>query len=218
MSGDDEICERCRQSLSDATGGDYCRRCGRDVSRYALIEGVCPLCEREEIAFDCIARSGVYTEALREMILSFKSGGDEIARELGVLANCALEGSGFLGEIDFFIPVPLHWSRRLARGYNQSLILAGQLKHPRAKINTELVRTRRTKSQVSMHTARERARNVKGAFAVRWGHKLKGASVCLVDDVKTTGATLNECARTLKEAGVSKVFALVLGLAGQNAA
>ena len=61
-----------------------------------------------------------------------------------------------------------------------------------------------------------RARNVAGAFAVRYGHKFTGRVVCLVDDVKTTGATLNECAKTLKEAGASKVFALVLAVAGQN--
>ena len=61
-----------------------------------------------------------------------------------------------------------------------------------------------------------RARNVAGAFAVRYGHKLTGKKICLVDDIKTTGATLNECAKTLKEAGAEKVFALVLAVAGQK--
>ena len=61
-----------------------------------------------------------------------------------------------------------------------------------------------------------RARNVAGAFAVRRGHRFAGRAVCLVDDIKTTGATLNECAKTLKEAGASQVFALVLAVAGQK--
>jgi predicted amidophosphoribosyltransferase len=60
-----------------------------------------------------------------------------------------------------------------------------------------------------------RAKNVAGAFAVRRGHNFAGRKVCLIDDIKTTGATLNECARTLKQAGASKVFALVLSVAGQ---
>lgn len=215
--GEDNLCTSCRDDLSVSMSSDYCRRCGRDVSRYALVEGRCPLCESEEIVFDSIARVGVYSGTLRGMILSFKTGRVELKEEVGFLANRALEGSDFFDQIDFFVPVPLHWTRRFVRGYNQSLILARQLKHPTAKINTELVRIRRTKSQASMATARERARNVEGAFAVRWGHKLGGARVCLVDDIKTTGATLNECAKTLKQADVSKVFALVLGLAGQNA-
>lgn len=63
-----------------------------------------------------------------------------------------------------------------------------------------------------------RARNVAGAFAVRYRHSFAGRNLCLVDDIKTTGATLNECARTLKEAGAAKVFALVLAVAGQKTA
>ena len=61
-----------------------------------------------------------------------------------------------------------------------------------------------------------RARNVAGAFAVRYGHKFAGRKICLIDDIKTTGATLNECAKTMKEAGAAKVYALVLAVAGQN--
>jgi ComF family protein len=136
---------------------------------------------------------------------------------LGFLANSSLQGSSFFNEIEFFVPVPLHWTRRLFRGYNQSLVLTKKLEHPTAKINTELVRIRRTKPQPAMISEPARARNVAGAFAVRRGHRFAGRSVCLVDDIKTSGATLNECAKTLKEAGASKVFALVLAVAGQKA-
>jgi predicted amidophosphoribosyltransferase len=61
-----------------------------------------------------------------------------------------------------------------------------------------------------------RKKNVAGAFAVRYRHKLAGRKICLIDDIKTTGATLNECSKTLKQAGASKVFALVLSVAGQK--
>ena len=67
-----------------------------------------------------------------------------------------------------------------------------------------------------MANAAARARNVAGAFAVRRGHIFAGRNVCLVDDIKTTGATLNECANTLKQAGAARVFSLVLAVAGQN--
>ena len=215
---DKSLCKNCWDELRFCTAGDYCPRCGRDASRYGLLDDVCPDCQGKEIHFDQIARSGVYTDALQNMILAFKNGRTELDSTLGFLANSALQGSGFYNDndIDFFVPVPLHWSRRLWRGYNQSLILAKKLKHPKAKVSTDLVRIRPTKSQPRMASPAARARNVAGAFAVRYGHRFAGKKVCLVDDIKTTGATLNECAKTLKEAGAVKVFALVLAVAGQN--
>jgi ComF family protein len=150
------------------------------------------------------------------MILAFKNGRTEFDSILGLLANSVLQGSDFFNEIELFAPVPLHWSRRLARGYNQSQVLARKLKHPTARISTDLVRTRRTKAQPTMTSPAARARNVAGAFAVRRRHNFTGRRICLVDDIKTTGATLNECAKVLKQAGASKVFALVLAVAGQN--
>jgi len=210
------LCKDCWGQLQACTGSDYCRRCGRDVSRFGLVAGVCPDCQGKEIHFDRIARSGVYTDALREMILAFKKGRTELDEVLGFLADSALQAGSFVKAIEFFVPVPLHWSWRLVRGYNQSYVLAKKLKHPTAKISTDLVRIRRTKSQTTMSTPASRAANVAGAFAVRRGHQFAGRTICLVDDIKTTGATLNECAKTLKEAGASKVFALVLAVAGQS--
>jgi ComF family protein len=214
---DKDLCTNCWEEILSCSGGDYCPRCGKDVSKFALVGGACPDCQGSEIHFDGIARSGVYAEALKEMILAFKlAGRTELNSVLGFLGNTALLGSPFYNNIEFFVPVPLHWSRRLWRGYNQSLIIARELKHASAKINTELARIRRTKSQLTTASAAARARNVAGAFAVRKGHNFAGRKVCLVDDIKTTGATLNECAKTLKEAGASKVYALVLAVAGQN--
>ena len=214
--GDNNLCRNCWSELLACTGGDYCPRCGRDASRFALVEGACPDCQGKEFHFDKIARGGVYAQSLQKMILSFKNSRTELDSVLGFLANSALQGSSFYKEIEFFVPVPLHWTRRLIRGYNQSLVIAKKLKHPTAKISTNLVRIRRTKSQPAMTSPAARAKNVAGAFAVRKGHNFAGRKVCLIDDIKTTGATLNECAKTLKQAGATKVFALVLAVAGQN--
>lgn len=181
-----------------------------------MLDGACPDCQGKEIYFDQIARSGVYATSLQRMILFFKNGRTELDSTLGFLANSALQGSGFINDIDIFAPVPLHWTRRLFRGYNQSSILIRKLKHPTAKNSTNLVRMRRTKSQPAMVSPAARAKNVAGAFAVRYGHDFTDKKVCLVDDIKTTGATLNECAKTLKQAGALKVYALVLAVAGQN--
>jgi ComF family protein len=213
---DKNLCKKCWDELLLCTAGDYCPRCGRDASRYALVGGRCPDCQGREFHFDTIARSGVYEKTLQEMIVSFKNGRTELDATLIFLLNPALQGSWFCDDIDFFVPVPLHWTRRLARGYNQSLLLAKKLRHRPASINTDLVRVRRTKSQPAMASPTARARNVAGAFAVRCGHGFAGRRICLVDDIKTTGATLNECAKTLKQAGAVRVYALVLAVAGQR--
>lgn len=213
---DANLCKDCWDELLACTCGDYCPRCGLDVSRYALLDGVCPNCQGKDIYFDGIARSGVYADSLRKMILAFKSGRTELDSTLGFLANSALQGSGFYSEVEFFVPVPSHWLRRLVRGYNHSLVLANKLKQGSAKIDTDLVRIRYTKRQPTMASDAQRRANVADAFAVRRGHDFADRSICLVDDIKTTGATLNECAKTLKQAGASKVFALVLAVAGQK--
>ena len=212
------LCGRCWTQLLTCTAGDYCPRCGRDASRYGLVVGACAACRQEEIRFDGIARAGVYMEALQQMILAFKHDRTELAAVLAPLADAALQGSCFYDDIELLIPVPQHWTRRLIRGYNQSHLVAKRLKHPWARISTDLVRIRRTRAQPVADTFPARAKNVDGAFAVREDHPFSGKTVCLVDDIKTSGATLNECAKTLKEAGAATVYALVLAVAGQNPA
>ncbi len=216
-AADKNLCSKCWDELLKCTAGNYCPRCGRDVvSKYGLIGGACAACRGQTSSFDGIARAGVYADALQQMILAFKHDRSEMATILASWADAALQGSGFYEEIDLFVPVPLHWTRRLRRGYNQSYLIAKRLHHPRARISTDLVRMRRTDAQPQMATPAARARNVAGAFLVRDRHNFGGKTVCLVDDIKTSGATLNECAQTLKEAGAAKVYALVLAVAGQN--
>ena len=212
----EDLCGRCWGQLLTCTAGDYCPRCGRDASKYGLVAGACAACREQEIHFDGIARAGVYAEALQQMILAFKHDRTELAYVLAPLADAALQGSRFYNDIELLVPVPLHWTRRLLRGYNQSHLIARHLKHPSARISTDLVRIRRTKAQPVAATLPARVRNVAGAFAVREGHRFTGRTVCLVDDIKTTGATLSECARVLKEAGAARVYALVLAVAGQR--
>jgi len=166
--------------------------------------------------FDGIARVGLYCGTLRQMVLAFKNGRAEYDAPLARLAQAALEGVEFSGKIELFVPVPLHWSRRLVRGYNQSALLARRIAGKSNLVSTDLVRVRRTRPQSQMTSVRQRAENVADAFAVRADHHFTGRTICLVDDVKTSGATLNECARTLKQAGAANVFAVVVAVAGQD--
>ncbi|MBN1359484.1 MAG: ComF family protein [Sedimentisphaerales bacterium] len=215
-AADLDLCRTCWDQLLTCTAGEYCPRCGRDASRYGLVAGACPACQGQTLHFDGITRAGVYGEALQRLILSFKNGHSELDAILGRLADSAFQGSRFRDTIELLVPVPLHWTRRLSRGYNQSHLIARRLKCPDVRLCTDLLRVRRTRPQPSVPTPAARAQNVREAFAVRPDHRFAGKTVCLIDDIKTTGATLNECARTLKEAGAAAVYAVVLAVAGQR--
>ena len=215
-AADGRLCRDCWDKLIVGTSSHYCRVCGGDVSEYAAMPTGCGGCQNDKIHFDAIARAGVYETVLRDMILAFKfNDRTEMGGCLCMLANSALQGSGFASQIDFFVPVPLHWRRQFMRGYNQSLLICKGLSHPTAKISTDLARIRYTQRQFNLSHAKRR-RNVAGAFAPRKGHPFKGSNICLVDDISTSMATLNECAKTLKQAGADKVFALVAAVATRH--
>jgi len=151
------------------------------------------------------------------MILAFKlSDKTELDIVFSLLANSALQAAEFFDEIDYLVPVPIHWTRRLARGFNQSKLIAKTVQCPTAAVNTNLVRIRRTTKQALLTTDKQRLKNVRDAFAVRDGHDFAGKTICLVDDIKTSGATINECAKTLKAAGAKKVYVFVLTAASRD--
>jgi ComF family protein len=158
---------------------------------------------------------GLYDGALREIIHAFKY---QRRRSIGraLAARMRVAGADLLRDADIAVPVPLHAARRRQRGFNQAADLARGLGLP---VVEALRRNRATRSQVELPAA-QRHRNVRDAFEVaaprrrRWlGRRdtapaLDGLCVVLVDDVSTTGATLEACARVLKAAGVREVRAL----------
>jgi ComF family protein len=113
----------------------------------------------------------------------------------------------------FLVPVPLHWTRLMARRYNQAALLAraiGKISQHHLALDA-LVRRRKTPSQGAMNRE-QRLKNVTGAFRVRkqWKERLQGQHVILLDDVLTTGATVTACAQTLRRAGAKDVKVLTL--------
>ncbi len=187
-----------------------------ELSAFAKLADGCPACFEQNFHFDSIFCTGVYREPLRSLIIKFKlADKTNLLKPIAHLAQGTIERTNFPGQIDLVVPVPLHWRRRFKRGFNQSALIAKNLGLPDAKLSTDLVRIRYTKEQ-GLLSASARQKNIKDAFAVRENHSFKNKNVCLVDDVKTTGATLNECARVLKDAGAKMVVAFVLAVAGQK--
>ncbi len=147
---------------------------------------------------------GEYDGALRDIVHALKyDGRRSLARPLA--AMMANEGADVLAGAHAVVPVPLHPSRRRERGFDQAMDLSKALG---SELCVALRRVRATQSQASLPAAK-RHRNVRGAFQVtRRAESLRGAIVVLVDDVSTTGATLDACAVALKAAGVREVRAL----------
>jgi ComF family protein len=150
-----------------------------------------------------------YLPPLREAICSFKyQSKHTLARPLARLMIRALPGGI---DADVIIPVPLHPARLRAREFNQSLLLADQLgRHLARPVSTRnLIRVAATDPQTTL-TRQARLRNLRNAFDIRRPQDLVAKRILLVDDVFTTGTTLNECAKILRKAGAGPVFALTL--------
>jgi ComF family protein len=160
-------------------------------------------------------RVGPYNGLLRQLILRLKrAAGEGLAEQLGSLwAECAGARLSETGA-EAVVPVPLHWWRRLARGYNQSAALARALADRlRLPCRTGwLRRVRHTPFQTSQ-TSSARRENVRQAFRARAVAGLRGRSVLLVDDILTTGSTAGEAARALRAAGAARVVVAVLARA-----
>jgi len=118
------------------------------------------------------------------------------------------KGGIFCPENTILVPVPLHKNRQSTRGYNQTLLLAKSIsKILGFPVSQSLVRPKQTKIHRNM-SARQRTENIRDAFAVTGGEEIANKTVILIDDVFTTGATVNECARTLLHSGVRRIYVL----------
>lgn len=209
------LCAGCWQGFS-FIAAPQCARCG-DPFAEDLGEGaLCATCLARPPKFRRARAALAYDAHSRRLVLPFKHGDrTDIARACG--GWMARAGTNLLAEADLIAPVPLHWRRLLARRYNQAQLLACAAVRaaslaPEGRLAPDLLRRRRwTGSQAGLR-ARERRRNVREAFDIhpRWAGEVAGKTVLLVDDVLTTGATAEACARVLQRGGVRHVDVLTL--------
>lgn len=210
-------CERCRQWMQAAANAPACSRCAASIGPFVESERGCDLCRTESFAFSRAFRLGRYHEQMAEICIRMKhNAGILLAR---ACADVWIERfRDAAADVDLIVPVPMHWTRRWPRGYNQSEAIADQIAWRLGKpcLKRSLVRVRATAQQASLAPSRRRE-NVRRAFAVRSHSRLRGARVLLVDDILTTGATCHECAKVLKSAG-SIAVAVAMIARGDNVA
>ncbi len=205
------ICAKCWEKVNFISN-PQCEICGLPFDFAAANGSVCAECIREQPKFSKARAVFLYDDASRAMITSFKYK-DRIENRIAYAKWMARVGADMLSDADFLIPVPLHFGKLLVRKYNQAGILAHELAKISGKriIVTGLIRRKYTKTQAGFNR-RLRFKNIGGAFKVNPQYQsiFNDKKILLIDDVITTGATANECAKILLKAGAAKVEVLTL--------
>lgn len=204
--GSDYLCAECAEKIIFVEA-PYCRKCGLPCESF-----YCGLCREREFVFECACSAGLFEGVLREAIHALKYDlRIAMAEPLGELMARSFPDTRLGAKVDLVIPVPIHHKRMVERGFNQSAELA-RIFCKRVSLPLQsgvLYKSRETRHQVDLpHDLR--AINVAGAFSVRRADAITGRKVLLIDDVFTTGSTLNEAARTLRSAGAGAVYGYTL--------
>lgn len=196
----------------------FCDGCGAPFDFETYVGARCAACQAQAPAFDRARAACLYDEYSRDLILKLKHA-DRVDLS-GLFARwIARAAADVLPDIDAVLPVPLHPTRLLGRRYNQAAEIARPLARAAAKayFPDALIRRRATATQGGK-SGDARRRNVAGVFAVpeRWRRYVEGKRLLLIDDVLTTGATAEGCARALKSAGAAGVDVAVIARVKQT--
>ncbi len=226
-------CLGCAEILHPESGQIFCPACSDQIK---FIEGgICPICgttypnspAESHLCGDCLENKTYFSYA--RAIFSYESfilnaiHQFKYKRDLSIGEMLASFMADFsFPDIDFtdyslIIPVPLHIKRLRKRGFNQSLVLARAVEHKRQiPVNFSVLKRHKFTLTQTGSNRNERKENIKGAFEVTNKKKIDGKNIILIDDVYTTGATINECAKTLIKAGAQKVAVLTLARVLKN--
>jgi ComF family protein len=222
------ICDECLASFP-ALGGALCGTCGQPLGAWSLGHDlkkeqaeslVCPECRGRSYGFDRARSYALYKGALIRAIMLLKFERIEpLGRWFAERLTEVARREAMLGAVDTVVPVPLHRHRERERGYNQADLIAKPLAH-QLGLPYRAVLLVRTKPRPDKHilSLEERWDSVRGAFATRAGSKVDNLRVLLVDDVMTTGATLDAAARALRGAGAKSVIGLTVARAARHPA
>lgn len=210
------LCPACLHDMRPMAP-PFCRHCGQPLADEAA---PCISCQYHRLKLDGVRCAQIYQGMLRETIHAMKYAGQpRLAEPLGLLLARAFRWYDL--HADALVPLPLHPERERQRGYNHATLLARRcattLKIP--CLEQLVVRARPTLAQVGL-SVQQRQENVSGAFALAPAMppgKITGSTLVLIDDVCTTGATLEACADPLYAAGARQIWGLVLGRPGNSA-
>jgi len=204
-------CPECVHEILAATGSDYCKRCGATAEPYTIDEAGCKHCRDTSLPIDGFARVGPYEGPIGCLVRRYKYDGQQrLDRLLASMLADALRSRPWCEQIAALVPVPATLIERWRYRFWPVGLLAQSAGHPlRLPSLPMLVSRRRARRQVEVNPS-ERIANVRGKFVPHRHARINGTRLCLIDDVATSNATLHECARVLKRAGATEVFAAVV--------
>jgi ComF family protein len=216
-SGDGHWCLTCAQSLADAVGKDYCPRCGIDAEPYLVRKEGCSHCRSTASPLNHIVRVAPYDSPIGELVRRLKYGRDQrLDQPLGKLLADSIALAPWLGEVDALVPVPITFSSRLRYGYRPVDQIADQVGRQIGLPALPVLRVKgKKRNQVGLSPS-QRIANVRGVFHLRRRANVESKTLCIIDDVATTGATIREVGRTLKKAGAKEVYGAILTRAGHR--
>ncbi|MDR2934250.1 MAG: ComF family protein [Rickettsiales bacterium] len=210
------VCDECWKGLVFITN-PKCKLCGfpfefYDVESNINTDLVCLRCLKDKPDFDRAVAVLKYNDAAKKIVLPFKHSDRTNLRYFisDLMVATISSENDILDDLDFIIPVPLHFKRLLKRKYNQAALLATCISQKvSAPYLNALRRIRFSESQGHL-SLKKRRENIKNCFDIRLQcvKKIINKNILLIDDVMTTGATVNECAKMLKKAGAKKVYVL----------
>jgi competence protein ComFC len=206
-------CEACDKQLSDLQFAPACDVCAMPLSQHLA---PCPYCEGKGLRpFERIARLGIYTPPLRDLVLRVKYVNDwPLAERLAERLGEQDSVRAILQDADAIVPVPLHWRRHTIRGFNQAEVVSRVLsKRSGKRCVPAVARLRDTPTQTAMHKRAARLENLKNAFGVTHPKSIRDRHVVLVDDVMTTGATLQTLAREIRRHKPRAMSVIVVAIA-----
>lgn len=228
--GGSGLCGRCTLQVP-WIDGPVCPRCGKPARRTPGTEdvGPCADCRGRPVPFTASRAPAVYDGLWKELVHQLKfSGRRELAATLGGAMAAVAQKTGMACRVDVLVPVPVHPDRLMRRGFNQAAELAihvGEragipVVHALGRPKPARVAVAGAGTPTSLQGARERRKSLRGAFTAWQPALVRGLTVMVVDDVYTTGATMDEAARTLVRAGCREVFGLVaaVGLSDRDLA
>jgi ComF family protein len=207
------LCGSCATKLAELEAAAACPQCAMPLAQAG---SPCPFCKGKGVHhYESVLRLGVFEDPLKDLIHFLKyqrrwAAGDFLAERL--LAKP--EVRALIRSADVLVPVPLHPFRHFTRGYNQAAVVARFLSKKLGKpIARPLKRVRNTESQTNLRSRQKRVENLKDAFELRSAKPVRDKRVLVIDDVMTTGATLQSVARALKPAEPAALDALVIAVA-----
>lgn len=207
------VCDDCL-NLIPVISSPFCPICGRPTRRVRSVQPIprCQYCRRNN-HLDRGRAWTLFVPPLDKIIHHFKyRRGLRLAHLLGRGMALVLKQDPILTQGELIVPVPLFWLKKMRRGYNQAQVLAHIVSlETGITVYDGLRRIRFTRTQTRLNE-KHRVENVRAAFCLRDPGAVAGKKVLVIDDVMTTGATIRECARTLKQAGADRVYSLVAAI------